>query len=69
MVIEEQDNSWAKIVKTYQRCPHCKTGLLNTRVKRGFFVRNLFVWMNVKRYECSSCGRKSYIKAESLFKV
>lgn len=69
MVIEEIDNSWASIVKTYQKCPHCKTGLLDTRVKRGFFVRNFFVWMNVRRYQCSSCGRKSYLKQNDYSKL
>jgi len=66
MVIEEIDNKWASVVKNHQRCPHCKTGLLDSRVKRGFFVRNIFVWMKVKRYQFCSCGRKFYLKQNGI---
>jgi ribosomal protein S27AE len=63
MAIDNNNSEW--VVPVYQKCPNCETGQLDTRIKRGFFVRNLFVWMNVKRYQCNSCGRKVYIKNHS----
>jgi transposase-like protein len=66
MTINQLDASWINVVKTYHKCPRCKSGLLDTRIKRGFFVRNVFIWMNVKRYQCNACGRKSYVKAHKV---
>jgi transposase-like protein len=62
MTMDQIDASWIHVQKTYRKCPHCKSGLLDTRVKRGFFVKNIFVWMNVKRYQCNSCRKKFYVK-------
>jgi len=61
----EEEKNWINVVKAYKSCPHCERGLLNTRVKRGFFVKNLFVWMDVKRYQCNICARKVYLKSDS----
>ena len=58
--IEYED--WLHKIPIYHKCPCCEKGQLETRVKRSFIVRNLFVWMDVKRYQCNSCGRKVYIK-------
>lgn len=58
------DVTWLNHVQTYNKCPHCEKGQLDTRVKRGFLVKYLFVWMNVKRYECNTCGKKSYVKKQ-----
>jgi len=57
-----KDNSWINITRKYHKCPHCKKGTLDTRVKRGFFVKNFFIWLGTKRYQCNTCGRKCYIK-------
>ena len=62
MITAQKDNTWINVVKKYHKCPHCKKGYLDTRVKRGFLAKNLFVWLGTKRYQCNSCGKKSYIK-------
>ncbi len=62
MITENNNEDWINVVQTYYKCPHCEKGQLDTRVKRGFFVRNLFLWMNVKRYQCNNCEKKVYIK-------
>jgi len=62
----EQDTpEWINVIPSYHKCPHCPQGKLDTRIKRGFFVRNIFIWMHVKRYQCNCCGRKVYIKSEA----
>ena len=61
----DNNNDWMKIIPVYHKCPHCTHGLLDTRIKRGYFVRNFFVWMNVRRYQCNCCGKKVYIKNHS----
>ena len=63
-----QDNEpadWINVIPTYHKCPHCVSGQLDTRIRRGFFVRNFFIWMDVKRYQCNNCGKKVYIKNSS----
>lgn len=60
--MENQSNNWVKDAKTYDQCPHCERGILNTRVKRSFLVKNVFVWMEVKRYQCNICAKKVYVK-------
>lgn len=62
MIGIQQDTSWINSVKKHQKCPHCKNGKLDTRVKRGFLVKNFFTWVGTKRYQCNSCGKKSYLK-------
>jgi len=49
------------VVKEYKKCPYCKTGDLDTRVKRNKLVKSLFFWMDLKRYACNNCGRKVYL--------
>jgi transposase-like protein len=56
------NEEWMNIIPVYQKCPHCNTGYLDNRVKRGFIVKHLFIWMDVKRYQCNACGKKVYIK-------
>jgi hypothetical protein len=60
--MENQINNWVLAAKTYDKCPHCDRGILNTRVKRSFLVKNVFVWMEVKRYQCNVCAKKVYVK-------
>lgn len=64
MVLDTTNNNtaWLNQVQTYKKCPHCEKGQLDNRVKRGFFVKYVFAWMEVKRYACNTCGKKSYIK-------
>jgi len=62
MDLDNEYESWIHNIPVYQKCPHCVNGRLDTRIKRGFIVKNFFVWMNVKRYQCNSCRKKVYIK-------
>lgn len=55
-------NQWQLDVKKYEKCPYCKNGELNTRVRRSFFVKHLFKWVGEKRYMCDVCARKKYVK-------
>jgi hypothetical protein len=63
--MKNENENWINAAKSYRNCPHCEKGLLNTRVRRGFFVKNVFVWMAVKRYQCNVCARKVYLKIDS----
>ena len=65
MVADNNNQDWVNVIPSYYKCPHCAKGKLDTRIKRGFFVRNLFVWMDVKRYQCNTCERKVYVKNHS----
>lgn len=47
--------------KEYQKCPSCKTGFLDTRVKRSFLYKNVLFFLKVKRYKCSACNCKRHI--------
>ncbi len=55
------ENTWLTSEKTYKKCPHCKKGLLDTRTKRGSFVKTFLFFLDLKRYSCSNCGRKVYL--------
>ncbi|MEO7211619.1 hypothetical protein [Mucilaginibacter sp.] len=43
------------------KCPKCAVGILNRRAKRPFWMKTLFFWLPIKRYECGSCFRRSYV--------
>jgi len=62
MNVEEDNNEWANVTRTIHKCPHCENGKLDTRIKRGFFVRYFCFWLQYKRYQCNTCERKVYIK-------
>lgn len=47
---------------SYNPCPRCKSGILDTRIARGKIVKHLFFWMEVKRYKCSNCLAKVYVR-------
>lgn len=64
MVLDNTNQSWLNHVQTYHKCPHCEKGLLDTRVKRGFLVKYVFFWMDVKRYECNICAKKAYVRKD-----
>jgi len=65
MAVDNNNEEWVNVIPHFQTCPSCLKGQLDIRIRRGFFVRNFFLWMNVKRYQCNSCGRKIYIKKHS----
>jgi len=44
-----------------KKCPKCKKGELDTRVKRSFLVKTFLFWKAVKRYKCNYCGKSSYV--------
>ena len=44
-----------------KRCPHCNNGLLAKRAKRPLLVKATLFWLPIKRYECNSCYKKTYI--------
>jgi len=59
--MEPSEMTWLNTSKTYKKCPYCKHGDLDSRVKRGALVKSLLFWLDLKRYSCSSCGRKVYM--------
>jgi len=62
MPLDNNYEHWINKNPNYHKCPCCENGQLETRIKRSFIVRHLFVWMDVKRYQCNACRRKVYIK-------
>lgn len=58
-----QDN-WLYAQKTYVQCPKCKKGLLDTRIHRGALVKLFLFWIPLKRYRCSNCEAKVYLKGD-----
>ena len=58
----EDSNTWINVTRSYHKCPYCEQGVLDNRIKRGFFIRNFLFWINLKRYECNTCERKVYIR-------
>lgn len=62
MLKDPNTPNWFNVQNHYEDCPRCKNGKLDTRVKRSFIVKYIFIWMNVKRYQCNTCERKFYIK-------
>ena len=48
-----------------KKCPKCKIGRLETRVKRGVLVKTFLFWLPIKRYRCDNCYRKSYVLGSS----
>jgi DNA-directed RNA polymerase subunit RPC12/RpoP len=59
-------SSWIYKTVSYNQCPKCKMGLLDTRVSRGPIVKHLFFWLQVKRYRCNNCAAKVYVKNENV---
>lgn len=47
--------------KEYEKCPYCKTGFLDTRVRRSFLYKHVLPFVKVKRYKCSACNRRKNI--------
>ncbi|WP_143822117.1 hypothetical protein [Mucilaginibacter pedocola] len=47
--------------ETKPKCPKCQTGHLTRRAKRPLWMKTLLFWLPIKRYECGSCYRRSYV--------
>lgn len=59
--METSEFAWLYVKKTYKKCPHCKRGDLDSRIRRGTLVKSFLFWADLKRYSCGSCGRKVYM--------
>jgi len=51
------------LFKVFKKCPHCENGILDIRIPRSFLVKHFFKWKGNKRYQCSTCGIKIYMRA------
>jgi len=49
------------IIMERKKCRKCKRGKLDTRAKRGVFVKTFLFWLPIKRYRCDTCYKKSYV--------
>jgi len=47
--------------KVYEKCPSCKTGYLDTRIRRSFLYKYVLSFIKVKRYKCSACNCKRHL--------
>jgi transposase-like protein len=56
------EQSWLTATKVHKKCPRCKEGELDTRVKRGKLVKTFLFFLDLKRYTCSKCDRKVYLR-------
>lgn len=54
--------NWLDATKVYKKCPYCKKGMLDTRVKRSRIVKILLFFVEIKRYACNNCQRKVYMR-------
>jgi len=57
------------IIMDRKKCRKCHIGKLDTRAKRGPFVRTFLFWLPIKRYRCDCCYKKSYVLGSSLVPV
>jgi hypothetical protein len=53
-----------EIIKERRKCTKCDTGILDTRVSRGFLIKMFLFWLPLKRYRCNVCWKKSYIMGD-----
>ncbi len=59
--MEASETAWLNTNKVYKKCPYCKQGELDSRIRRGPLVKSFLFWLDLKRYACGSCGRKVYM--------
>lgn len=52
--------------KAYEKCPSCKTGYLDTRIRRAFVYKYILFFLKVKRYKCSACNCKRHIPIRDM---
>jgi hypothetical protein len=50
----------------YKKCPKCKIGLMDTRIRRNPVIKYFFFFLRLKRYECSDCYFTVYMKSNEL---
>jgi hypothetical protein len=53
---------WLNATTTSRHCPKCGKDALDTRVHRQMVIKIFLFWMPLKRYKCSFCKKKSYIR-------
>jgi hypothetical protein len=59
--MSETGKDWLKQPKVYKECPKCHRNDLDTRIKRGIFVKHILFWLPYKRYQCGNCAAKVYV--------
>lgn len=52
---------WINQPRTYNRCPKCKVGFLDTRTHRSLFAKTFLFWKEIKRYKCNNCDARVYV--------
>ena len=57
-----KDLQWLMDNRSYKRCTKCKTGYLDTRIKRAVIVKCMFFWADLKRYRCNNCYATFYLR-------
>lgn len=50
-----------KLIQATHQCFKCNKGTLDSRTKRGFFVKNVLFFLPIKRYRCNFCDSKTYV--------
>lgn len=53
---------WVYKTKASNVCPKCGKAALDTRVHRPAMVKLFLFWLPLKRFECSSCFKRSYVR-------
>ncbi len=53
---------WVYRTKESNVCPKCGKATLDTRVPRPVMVKLLLFWLPIRRYECSFCFKRSYLR-------
>lgn len=67
-MLTNQDTKWIEEPILYVKCPRCKIGDLNTRVRRGPIVKYLLFLTDIKRYRCNNCYAKVFATTNFLQK-
>lgn len=53
---------WIYRTRASNVCPKCGKAALDTRVPRPFLVKLLLFWLPLRRFECSFCFKRSYVR-------
>lgn len=56
------ERNWLERTVTYAKCPKCESGVLDTRIPRGFIFKYLVFWARYKHYKCNTCEARVYLK-------
>jgi len=68
MIPESAKPNWIEESIIYVKCPRCKIGDLDVRVRRGILIKYMLMFSDVKRYRCSNCYAKVYAKTNIVKK-